>query len=54
MTFNDWLLELDEIFLADAGVTHDMKEDYNWRDEYENFVTPSDAYQEWKCNPELM
>ena len=40
---------LDKIFNAQYKMNHDDFDDYNWFDEYDNDVTPDDAFYEWKC-----
>lgn len=50
--FDEWLEELDKLFLADMGTTHNDFDDYNWNDEFESEVEPADAYEEWKIHTE--
>lgn len=47
--FESWQRELDGFFQAEYGQNHSDFEDYNWFDEFENDVSPGDAFEEWKC-----
>lgn len=46
--FGKWMSDLNEIFHRYYGCTSSNFEDHNWFDEYENDVSPGDAFAEWK------
>lgn len=48
MTFEEWLKELDRLFLEYFGVGYRDVEDYDWWAEYEGENTPTEAFEEWK------
>lgn len=53
-TFAIWMKELNKCCRDNLdGMNVDDFEDYNWRDEYENGVTPEDAFSEWHLLSEL-
>jgi hypothetical protein len=47
--FESWQRELDGFFQSEYGQNHSDFEDYNWFDEFDNDVSPGDAFEEWKC-----
>jgi len=46
-SFEEWLKELDKIFIQTIGLTHDDVEDYMWHDEYEAECSPEESFAEW-------
>lgn len=52
MSFRAWMRLLDRIFNRQYQMNHDDFDEYNWFDEWENDVTPDDAFCEWKAHTE--
>ena len=46
-SFEEWLKELDKIFIREIGLSYDDVEDYMWIDEWEGGHTPKDSFHEW-------
>lgn len=48
--FDVWMSELDRLMFNAFRKFHVDFEDYNWYDEFDNDVTPEDAFEEWKAH----
>ena len=45
--YEQWLKELNQLFLKRFGLGYDDFPDYMWHDEYEGDCTPEDSFAEW-------
>ena len=45
--FDAWLVALDRIFITVCGVSHDDVEDWLWRDDFNNGLSPLEAFRQW-------
>ena len=48
VSFEDWLVQLDRLFVAKFGLTHNDFEDYDWHGEFDGENTPVEAFEEWQ------
>jgi hypothetical protein len=47
MKFEAWKQELNTLFVGEFGMDSDSFEDYLWRDAWEGWLTPEQAFDDW-------
>lgn len=47
MSFDQWLIEVDELLVTNTGLAHDDLDDYLWFDDYEDGLAPLESVQDW-------
>ena len=46
--FDAWLQDLDRLFMAEYGLSHDDFDDYDWHSEFDSKIPPKEAFDEWQ------
>ena len=49
-TFEDWMDQVDKIFLNYLGLSYEDVADYHWRDLYDAGMSPQEAWEDWEEN----
>ena len=44
LTYREWLAQVDAVFWAEMGISHDDFTDQPWKDWYEENYSPKDAF----------
>lgn len=47
MTFEQWMIELDKVFVKQLGMDSSCFEDWNYYIAWEDGLTPREAYKSW-------